>query len=614
MSITLIRVKGADPEKNVEERNDLEVPVSLPAVLGRGALLKCAEKKVSRRHAYLDWDDDGVLITSVHQNPTYVVANGQEKELTEGDSTLLSHGDRFGLMKTTFWFKILIPSSVPKDKGETKAEEVSNFENTSEESTKQVAVIENGTEDPLPVCESKDVTDCSSEKNVKPPFENITEVEEIPAEQEKSECSHAPEWERNGDEFVKKERPKKQDDDKDNNISVENYTTTAKVTAQEIKLAVSSRKRELPEWFSSTDILKNKGNPSESDNMHCHGSSRKTMPAASKRKKPEKCADNNRSAMNQANEESSDTHHSSTNQAVGADTAELNNAKSPRKQENVKRGCVTPKKNNQNSSPRKAKGLAKNGTSPRKKAAKSHHDLSDESSDEDLQSITTPNQRNKNDDGNMDRLKQTPQKQHQSPAQHLPLRKQHDFSDDEEEDVIDETTSSAASTNTSAPLPAVTKGAPLALPQRKVPRKSCQYGANCYRKNPQHRLQFAHSGDPDYRENTSESEDPSDERPECEYGVNCYRKNPGHRQNYRHSRVPQPQRKAKRRARRQKQEAENDSDEYDYDDPFLNDDSSDDYAPTDSGSDSAMELEAEEEEDTTRMMKEARKFVRKKKV
>jgi len=59
---------------------------------------------------------------------------------------------------------------------------------------------------------------------------------------------------------------------------------------------------------------------------------------------------------------------------------------------------------------------------------------------------------------------------------------------------------------------------------------------------------------------------------------------------------------------------DDDEDDYDYDDPFINDASSDDYQPTDSGSDVSHEMSSgEEEADTKRMVKEAKKFARKKK-
>jgi hypothetical protein len=59
---------------------------------------------------------------------------------------------------------------------------------------------------------------------------------------------------------------------------------------------------------------------------------------------------------------------------------------------------------------------------------------------------------------------------------------------------------------------------------------------------------------------------------------------------------------------------DDEDDDYDYDDPFINDGSSDDYQPTDSGSDVSDGMSSgEEEADTKRMVKEAKKFTRKKK-
>lgn len=77
-------------------------------------------------------------------------------------------------------------------------------------------------------------------------------------------------------------------------------------------------------------------------------------------------------------------------------------------------------------------------------------------------------------------------------------------------------------------------------------RPSCYYGSSCYRKNPQHRVDFAHPGDNDYCDQASTSGSPNvstDKRPLCEYGSSCYRKNPQHRRDFRHD-APQ-----KRKAR-----------------------------------------------------------------
>merc|ERR1739845_319888 len=66
-------------------------------------------------------------------------------------------------------------------------------------------------------------------------------------------------------------------------------------------------------------------------------------------------------------------------------------------------------------------------------------------------------------------------------------------------------------------------------------RPPCSYGASCYRKNPQHKIDAAHPGDSDYKGVRAETDSQADEEenidtndslPECEYGTLCYRKNP----------------------------------------------------------------------------------------
>lgn len=167
-----------------------------------------------------------------------------------------------------------------------------------------------------------------------------------------------------------------------------------------------------------------------------------------------------------------------------------------------------------------------------------------------------------------------------------------------------------------------------------VRRERCWYGDKCYRKNPNHRVSFAHPGDPDY------DSDPEDDRPDCPFGASCYRKNIDHRREYKHVGMPAPkprprpvspnspsspnsqntppnQKKPRRAATKKPKVKDIDSsqDDYDLDDPFINDGSSDDFAPSDdSNSDSDWEdsQEAEEEsQERKRMLKEAKKFTKK---
>lgn len=79
------------------------------------------------------------------------------------------------------------------------------------------------------------------------------------------------------------------------------------------------------------------------------------------------------------------------------------------------------------------------------------------------------------------------------------------------------------STSTAIALP--TTAAPTAgtnSPQR----ASCNYGIRCFRRNPQHRNDMAHPGDPDYRRPDFPPAPPG--MPACPFGASCYRRNPQH--------------------------------------------------------------------------------------
>jgi len=114
-------------------------------------------------------------------------------------------------------------------------------------------------------------------------------------------------------------------------------------------------------------------------------------------------------------------------------------------------------------------------------------------------------------------------------------------------------------------------------------RKSCPFGASCYRKNPIHRQEASHPGDDDYKDVNKEDkndDDDDDDKPECEFGTDCYRKNPQHRKQFKHTVRP----KKKRAAKAAKKKAKNE-DAYDSDDSFINDE--DDWEPVDDSDDDA---------------------------
>lgn len=89
--------------------------------------------------------------------------------------------------------------------------------------------------------------------------------------------------------------------------------------------------------------------------------------------------------------------------------------------------------------------------------------------------------------------------------------------------IADATISTSTAIATAIALP--TTAAPTAgtnSPQR----ASCNYGIRCFRRNPQHRNDMAHPGDPDYRRPDFPPAPPG--MPACPFGASCYRRNPQH--------------------------------------------------------------------------------------
>ncbi|XP_038176079.1 aprataxin and PNK-like factor isoform X2 [Arvicola amphibius] len=143
--------------------------------------------------------------------------------------------------------------------------------------------------------------------------------------------------------------------------------------------------------------------------------------------------------------------------------------------------------------------------------------------------------------------------------------------------------------------------------ERKVRRTSCMYGANCYRKNPLHFQHFSHPGDSDYGGVQDTDGGVAGDRPECPYGASCYRKNPQHKMEYRHS------------ALLVRVALDEDSDdighpsEKDLNDSFPEDEDEEEYEPTDEDSDWQPGKDEEEKEDVEELLKEAKRFMKRKK-
>ena len=135
-------------------------------------------------------------------------------------------------------------------------------------------------------------------------------------------------------------------------------------------------------------------------------------------------------------------------------------------------------------------------------------------------------------------------------------------------------------------------------------RERCPYGKFCYRKNPIHRNEAIHPGDPDW---DNKENDTNDAKPDCPYGSDCYRKNPDHFNEYSHTKKRSSVTNSNQRAPKRKgkiktayrstlfhefsakddddDDDEDDDDglpnEYDYNDSFIDDEDLEDSALVD---------------------------------
>ncbi|XP_039755346.1 aprataxin and PNK-like factor isoform X1 [Pararge aegeria] len=105
MPIKLIRTDAEDPCK-----------ILLPLgnhVIGRGKLLDCDDKKISRQHGELQVTDDSLSLKALHQNPCFYLRKGLNPQILLQDKTIpLFNGDRFGLLPDTFWYEVLFCSGM----------------------------------------------------------------------------------------------------------------------------------------------------------------------------------------------------------------------------------------------------------------------------------------------------------------------------------------------------------------------------------------------------------------------------------------------------------------------------------------------------------------------
>jgi len=101
---------------------EVELPVG-KTVLGRGALLDCVDKKVSRNHATIELTDSGdILLTSQHVNPCFYYssdASSTPKVLKKDITQELNDGDIFSLLASSYKYQVIVESGNRSAKSES---------------------------------------------------------------------------------------------------------------------------------------------------------------------------------------------------------------------------------------------------------------------------------------------------------------------------------------------------------------------------------------------------------------------------------------------------------------------------------------------------------------
>ncbi|OQR69603.1 hypothetical protein BIW11_12160 [Tropilaelaps mercedesae] len=111
--VTLQPVEGA------QKKVDIKVGKT---IIGRGPLLECADKKVSRNHALLEVQENGdVFLTPTHVNPCFFLPNdskGGFEVLKKDCPQRIRDGDSFSLLPNSFRYRVIISDVADYESGD----------------------------------------------------------------------------------------------------------------------------------------------------------------------------------------------------------------------------------------------------------------------------------------------------------------------------------------------------------------------------------------------------------------------------------------------------------------------------------------------------------------
>ncbi|XP_013172377.1 PREDICTED: aprataxin and PNK-like factor isoform X1 [Papilio xuthus] len=93
----------------IDDEAHREIPLTDgKQVIGRGNLLECDDKRVSRNHAEIEIVEDSIIIKALHINPCFVVSDtmGEVKIIFQNTIMKVKLGDKVGFLNDKFWYNI----------------------------------------------------------------------------------------------------------------------------------------------------------------------------------------------------------------------------------------------------------------------------------------------------------------------------------------------------------------------------------------------------------------------------------------------------------------------------------------------------------------------------
>ncbi|KDR22686.1 aprataxin and PNK-like factor isoform X3 [Zootermopsis nevadensis] len=108
-----------------EKAGELNIALG-EATIGRGPLIGCTDKRVSRQHARMKLSEEGdVILEAIHTNPFfYIKGEKPPVEVSKGDFIIINDGDEFTLLPDSYRYRIIIRSETGSDQnGHVEAEQ-----------------------------------------------------------------------------------------------------------------------------------------------------------------------------------------------------------------------------------------------------------------------------------------------------------------------------------------------------------------------------------------------------------------------------------------------------------------------------------------------------------